>query len=254
VGISACSTSTAVAQLLSYELRIAEDQKVVQNPNDMMAQMMAGWRTQHELLAARDMPFFQLLNTSTEASAMLVNFKLTLINPQNNNNFDALTSFITSPGITYSVVSPGDGQGGLRSDVIELNFTGFSPGKFVQFRADIDCDTGNINMFCDYRTVLTNMVGPYGNSSGLPPRSQSQVIFSSNLPYQIPPQNLPDFVANKPTSTGIGFRSSYTMDSVSPLVTGGFIPEPSTWVMYGILSVASLIGLGRFRKRVKSCV
>jgi|GEM_PF-1924329 len=248
-----CSPASAWAgPLLSYELRIAEDEKVVANPNDMMAQMMAAWKTQHELLAARDMPYFQILNTSTEPNALITNFKLSLLNPLNNENFDALSSFVVSPGITYAVVTPADGQGGLRSDMIEINFTGFTPGKFVRFRSDVDCDTGNINMFCDYRTVLTNLSGPYGNSPpGLPPKSQSSVVFSSTvLPFQIPPQPLPDFNAFKPTTTGIGFRSAYSMDSVSPLITGGFIPEPGTWMMLGLLSFAGAFGWGRSRRKM----
>ncbi|MDX1962128.1 MAG: hypothetical protein SFX18_03180 [Pirellulales bacterium] len=238
----------ASATMISYSLNIAEDAKVAANPNDMMAQMMAAWRTQQELLAGRDMPYMHLVNTSTEASGLITSFKLTLNQP-NMHNFDTVLITDLSPGITYNIITPADGQMGLRSDEILINFTGFSPGKFVQFKTDIDCDAGNVNMFSDYRTVLTNLTGPYGGGApGLPPKSVVDVQFSSVFNYQIPPTPIPDFIALKPTQTGIGFRSAYSMDSVAPLVMGGFVPEPSTWVMYGLLAMASVLGWGRSRR------
>ena len=250
----AIATQSSAAPLLKWTLAIAEDSKVVANPTNMSAQMMAAWRTQQELLAARDTPFFRLTNTTVdEPNAKITKFILKLGSQSSaTHNFDAISSLTMSPGVTVAVVTPADGQGELRSNQIELNFTGLTVGKFVQFRADIDCDTGNVNMFCDYRSILSDLSGPFGYNSNpvTGDNATAQVRFSSTvLPFQPPVRRLGTFIAMKPTTTGIGFRSAYSMDSVAPLTIGGQIPEPGSMMMMGLLSLASVFGIGRIRRR-----
>ncbi len=235
--IALLQSSIANAALVGYELRIAEDETVVANPADMNAQMMAGWVTQHELLAARDRPFFQLINNSTDPLATLTRLKIT-IGDVANNYFDTVEMIQTSPGITYTVIGLDTLQGNLTRDTIEIVFSGFDPGEFVRFRSDIDCFMLNPNSFCDYRSVLFDMNGGNSADNALVSVEFTNVI--NQTVQQMPSVNLPDYAVMKATTTGIGFRSAYFMDHVQPFVTGdagtSVLPEPS--------SIAACIGVG----------
>ncbi len=161
----------------SYYLAIAEDNDVVHlaaTANDsqanlaayMTAQKYAAWKTQQELLAFRDYPYFELTNTSTDPTAAITHFRLA-IDPSRPYNFDTVFYIDSSPGINYVINGLDTIQNGLRSDYIDFTFTGFTADKFFRWRSDIDNDTGNINFYTDYRTVLTDAGGLPASSNAL---------------------------------------------------------------------------------------
>lgn len=237
--------SHAAQKILSYDLHICEDYDLLQNPMDMNLAMMAAWKTQHELLAARDAPYFELKNTSNDPSSKITRMKISLGDVAATANFDTLQMLYVSPGITYSIVGLDQVQGGLRSDTLEIVFTGFVPGSVVRFRSDIDCDAGNPDTFCDYRTMLFDMNG----NSKLDNASVKVNFTSAVLPgVQIPINNLPDYAMTAPTTTGIGFKSGYTMDHVEAfgfsdqVIRTETVPEPSSIVACGALTMLGFIG------------
>lgn len=70
-------------------------------------------------------------------------------------NFDAVDEIETPAGVEIVVGSPdANGDGGVRSDLVRLDFTGFGSGKTVSFGTDIDRDHQNSTE--DYRDVLFN--------------------------------------------------------------------------------------------------
>jgi len=237
----------------SYYLAIAEDNDVVHlaaTANDsqanldayMMAQKYAAWKTQQELLAFRDYPYFELTNTSTDPTAAITHFRLA-IDPSRPYNFDTVFYIESSPGINYVINGLDTIQNGLRSDYIDFTFTGFTADKFFRWRSDIDNDTGNINFYTDYRTVLTD-------AGGLPASTNAlvNVDMTGGISFtdQIPAGQLMG-----PFFTGTAFRTEHTMDMVQAYEVGGVaaIPEPTSW-----LAMGSLLGLGAvaYRRRLSN--
>lgn len=244
------------AATASYYLAIAEDNDVVHlaahagdsSANQdafMMAQKYAAWKTQQELLAFRDYPYFEITNTSTDPTAAIAHFRIT-IDPSRAYNFDTVFYIESSPGITYSINGLDTVQNGLRSDYIDITFTGFTADKFFRFRADIDNDAGNVNFFTDYRTVLTDAGGLNPATNALVNVDMSNGVSFSD---RIPPNQLMG-----PYFTGTAFRTEHAMDMVQPYVIGNageVIPEPSTWLAVGSLLGASGLFYRR-RRRTKT--
>jgi hypothetical protein len=245
--------SHGAQQILSYDLHICEDYDLLQNPMNMNLAMMAAWKTQHELLAARDAPFFELKNTSSDPSSKITRMKISLGDVAATANFDTLQMLYTSPGVTYSIVGLDQVQGGLRSDTLEIVFTGFTPGSVVRFRSDIDCDAGNPDVFCDYRTMLFDM-----NGNSKTDNASVKVNFTSAvLPgVQIPLNRLPDYAMTAPTTTGIGFKTGYQMDHVEAfgfadqVIRTTVVPEPSSIVACGAALMLGLVGYRSRKKKV----
>jgi hypothetical protein len=247
------SSALQAAPTASYYLAIAEDNDVVRlaataNQSSanmdayMMAQKYAAWKTQQELLAFRDYPYFELTNTSTDPTAAISHFRLT-IDPSRAYNFDTVFYIESSPGITYQINGLDTIQGGARSDYIDFTFTGFTADKFFRWRSDIDNDTGNVNFFTDYRTVLTDAGGLSASTN-----ARVNVDMSNGISFN-------DQIAGGqlmgPYFTGTAFRTEHAMDMVQSYTVGNaeVIPEPTTWA-----ALSSLLGLGAFayRRRLSS--
>ena len=229
----------------SYYLAIAEDNDVAHlaaragdSPANldafMMAKKYAMWKTQQELLAFRDYPYFEITNTSTDPTAAISHFRIS-IDPSRPFNFDTVFYIQSSPGITYAINGLDTIQGGLRSDFIDFTFTGFTADKFFRWRSDIDNDAGNINFFTDYRRVLTDAGGMSAATNAL-----VNVDMSTGLSFS-------DRIAGNqlapgaPFLTGTNFQSYHGTDMVQPYVIGNtaVIPEPTSWIAMG-----SLLGAG----------
>lgn len=235
--------SVQAAGTTSYYLAIAEDNDVVHlaataNQSSanldayMMAQKYAAWKTQQELLAFRDYPYFELTNTSTDPAAAISHFRIA-IDPSRAYNFDTVFYIESSPGITYTINGLDTVQNGLRSDFIDFTFTGFTADKFFRWRSDIDNDSGNINFYTDYRTVLTDAGGLSAATNAL---VNVDMTNGTSFSDRIPPGQLMG-----PFFTGTAFRAEHTMDMVQSYVVGGaeVVPEPTSWMAMG-----SLAGLG----------
>lgn len=238
----------------SYYLAISEDNDVVHLTYPAttgnaaavdalhMAEHYAAWKTQPELISFRDYPYFEITNTSTDTTAAITHFRIA-IDPTRPYNFDTVFYVESSPGITYTINGLDTIQGGLRSDYIDLTFSGFTADKFFRFRSDIDNDTGNINYYTDYRKVLTDAGGFSASTNALVNVDMSNGASFSN---RIGAGQLMG-----PYYDATAIMMEHQMDMVQPYVigNGSVIPEPTSW-----LAIGSLIGVGGFCYRRRQLV
>lgn len=278
LALSFCALSTMfltplvsnAAPMLQYQLTIAEDPLVVTNPNNTNAQLLAANKTAHQLMIARDNPYFILSNISTEVGAEITKLTISLGNLAYNN--DVLSMLSMSPGISYTLLNIDSQEEGWRSDHIYIKFTGFTPGKYVSFQSNIDPDAGNTYNFTDYRNVLFNTAqNPASNAAKV------QVDFKTPknpTKTQSNKQYFPSYPTLPAAATSIGFANSGSQqyiwsedfkcnvpvfskgdpsERVTPFVMTGsqiaIVPEPSTLVFVGVAAVA---GLSYFRRRSRT--
>ena len=170
-----------------------------------------------------DSPTLTLTNQSDTAS--IINMMLTI--GQINFNFD-FASNITGPtggGVTFNM--PDLVNGGGRSNVIDADFTGFTPSNEVSFSVDIDSDSGDSTV--DFRSILFNNPG-----------SQNSMLFVSFSGGSYLTTVLPD--AGGTPSSIYTFLGSQELASTGP---GGFaVPVPASVA----LLAAGLVGIGVTRR------
>jgi hypothetical protein len=231
---------TAQAGPVNFELRISESAALVANPGNVQLSAQAANSTQHELLMARDMPYMQLMNTSPPGTDQIVRFSITVGDLFTNvHHYDWIKVVDASPGLTWAIVMPDGDNGGVRTDAIDVLFTGFTTGKFFRFQTDIDNDVGNTDMFTDYRTVLFDMNGSNVTDNALVTVQFQQ---SPGLPLAVASDFLPDYPFLEPTNVGIQFGPCGP-DAVKTFTAAGsafVIPEPGTigLMILGLVAVA----------------
>jgi hypothetical protein len=255
--------------ILKFQLTIAEDPLVVTNPNNTNAQMLAANKSAHQLMIARDNPYMILSNISSEPGAEITKLTISLGNLAYNN--DVLSMLSMSPGISYTLLNIDGQEEGLRSDHLFIKFTGFTPGKFVSFQANIDPDAGNTHNFTDYRDVLFNTAqNPASNAAKV------QVNFKTptNPATQTNKQFFPSYPELPAVASSIGFGNStqqvvYSEDfkcnvpvyltgdpdeRVIPFVMVGqqisIVPEPSSLLLIGVVAVGAV---GYCVRRSRAC-
>lgn len=222
--------SAALVTPVSYELRLSENAWVTVDPNNAAILQQAGAVSQHELFSMRDMPYLQLINTSFDTpSAEITRFSLTIGDLMNNlHHFDWAKVIDVSPGMTWQFVMPDTVPGNVRSDAIDIVFTGFTPGKLIRIQTDIDNDQGNVDLFTDFRQVLFDLGGISDSDNAVATASFSAPGFLPNS-FALP---LPDFAQLGPTNLGFQPRNFLGPESVQPFVTQQVgileIPEPGT--------------------------
>jgi hypothetical protein len=97
----------------------------------------------------------------------------------------------------------------------------------IRFQTDIDNDTGNTDMFTDYRTVLFDMNGNNATDNSLVTVQFQQ---SPGLPLAVASDFLPDYPFLEPTNIGIQFGPCGP-DAVKTFSAAGsafVIPEPGS--------------------------
>jgi hypothetical protein len=230
-----CASGGALAATLSYSITLSESQPVLDNPTNKSVAHMEAWIPQHSLMLKRTMPYVELLNTSEEGE--ITQFMMTI--GDESKNFDWLKIIETSPGVTVTLQSPDMVMDQLRTDVLKLDFSGLTPGKFVRFRTLLAPDDKNLSPIVDYRTTLFQL-----NGAGTSNNSAITVSYDTPTGPTSQTDMLPDFVNPMPTVTSLRFRTHY-MDNVMPYTaqfstTAPPIPEPASVVLLGI-GLASLI-------------
>jgi hypothetical protein len=230
----ACAATVDAGQV-AYSFRISEDLSVLRYPNNAAILNAAANKTQHTLMLERDMPYFELRNTSETALISAFNLSIGDL----SKNFDWASFIEGSPGIGFSLLSPDAAVGNLRGDLLSIGFTDFGPGEFVRFRVALDSDALGASILQDFRQILYHL---NGNDDSL--NSMVNVTFSEiGFDDLVVSNRLPNVSDSRPMITGFGFNSScccgpgdYVTDSgVSgqddPELHTQQVPEPSSFVL-----------------------
>jgi hypothetical protein len=101
-----------------------------------------------------NIPTITLVNQSD--TALITNFMMTIGNTA--YNWDAVVN-VVNPAGGGSILNMPDNNlsGGARSNVIDIDFSGFDPTEFSSFDGDVDIDSSDTSE--DFRTVLFNNGG-----------------------------------------------------------------------------------------------
>lgn len=161
-----------------------------------------------------NVPTITLVNQSDTAS--ITNFMMTIGNT--GFNWDAVINVVNPAGGGSVLNMPdSDTSGGARSNVIDIDFSGFNPLLFASFDGDVDIDSADTSE--DFRAVLFN--------NGGAPNSHVLVSFSNGLSLGL---DLPD---------GPSGLTSYTFSASQD------VPVPAgAALMFG-----GLVGLTWLRRR-----
>jgi hypothetical protein len=155
---------------------------------------------------------FIVRNTVNICAHLLTGFDITI--GDITRNFDSTTSESTFGALVANLNTPDRLDDAVRTDNVNYSFTGFTPGEFFQFAADIDSDTGNTGE--DFRNVLFDLNGSDSSDNSL-----VTVTFDDG---NVLSGNLPDFSAT--LDDVYTFRQS--IDIPAPEPSSGYILEFST--------------------------
>jgi hypothetical protein len=253
---AACLAATqAVAALgdVGFQVKITEKEMILAHPGEMGYKMFAAWDAPYQRIAARNMPFVEVMNLS-ESTGNLTEFSMTIGDTDFNFSSDyfgdyAIQSNSTPDPLISSITSNGD--------LLTLTFGdgGLAPGEIIRFGIDLDPDAGLEDMFPhpDFRLVLFDMNDMDGN--GVSDNSVVSAVFTdpNNVSMTATASTvLEDYTVTGPQANYFNqiIRPYSVMEGVDifseSVFNGGTeIPEP------GAASLAALgvLGLGLWQKR-----
>lgn len=138
----------------AYQLRIATDSMLLNDPTSSLAHKSAVWKTPYEILVLRSMPVFLLENKSTG------DFNITNLSIDINEKgyvFDTVTLLDGPNGLNPTVVSPTDlVYGGGTTKVANFSFASrtLKAGESFMFSLRIVPDAGFPPSATDFRNIL----------------------------------------------------------------------------------------------------
>jgi hypothetical protein len=243
----AICAAVARAEAISYSLMFCESLDVLRDPDNKTLAMNAAWKPQHSLMLERTMPYFELRNTSEEATIT----QLMITIGDMSKSFDWAQLIESSPAVMFSLIDLDGSWAGQKSDTLVINFSGLGPGEFVRFRTGLAPDDGPPGTVLDYRMTLFHLNGSDPSSNSL-----VTVNFQGAEGTQSLAKQLPNYTSmGMATSTTLAFPNHY-MDMVMPFSLtdegtigdeepGPEVPEPETLV----LLASGLLGLAAWRAR-----
>jgi hypothetical protein len=243
-----CFAASARAENISYSLTFCENLDILKDPTNELLIKNLSASTQHSLMMARTTPYFELRNTSDQASITQISMTI----GDMAKNFDWSKLVEASPGVNVNILSVDGVMGGTSSDVLTISFSGLDPGDFVRFRFGIASDNPNAGYIQDYRETLFDLNG----GSDLTGNSIVDVAFLSGLESKTLSNPLPNFsMGGLTTATDMTFPDGPCFDHIVPFNTTASgtieppppVPEPASLVLMGC-GLAGLVAL-RLRKR-----
>jgi hypothetical protein len=223
-------TPAARADSVGYTLAISEG--LVAPP-----QGFSLFQLSQQLMVANDCPLIALTNTSTTAS--ITSFEMTI--GDTSYNFDALMFVAPNPGVMVTSFTPDTVQGGITSDLLSLNFSGFTPNQQFGVRTDIDRDADNGMSFTNFRTALIGAADPANRAHVTVSFSNGSVLTEILSPL--------DASGNVVVLTS-SFRCGPTV-AMGSLQTGETmaVPEPNALLLLATAGAAAGIFMGCRRRR-----
>lgn len=236
---------------ISYQLRLAADEGLIQSPDDPLAAMMAAWQTQYDLQLARNKPFLLLINTSPVSDAELTRFTMTV--GKAAYHFDLADVVAVSSGADANIAITMPGQKAVGGEVIELELSNFTQDAFVLFQIGLAPDADDVFPLSDFRTVLFDANGDDTSDNAVVAASFETSDGDNATTLSGP---LEDFEVQGPVFVGPAFHAYETMDHVGvfthrdegDLLVDRPVPEPSALVEL-LLGLGGLIACSR-RSRV----
>jgi hypothetical protein len=242
-----CFAAGARAENISYSLTFCENLDILKDPTNQLLIKNLSASPQHTLMMARTAPYFELRNTSDQASITQISMSI----GDMSKNFDWAKFVEASPGVGVNIQSVDAIMGGTSSDMLTISFTGLAPGDFVRFRFGIAADNPNAGYIQDYRTTLFHLNG----GSDLTGNSVVDVAFLSGLETKTLTNQLPNFSMNgQTTATNMTFPGGPCFDHIMPFNATGNgeivpppVPEPGSIVLMAC-GLTGLVAM-RLRKR-----
>ena len=234
VALAPWAGPAARAESVGYTLAISEG--LVAPP-----QGMSLFQLSQQLMVANDCPLIVLTNTSTNAS--ITSFEMTI--GDTSYNFDALMFVVPNPSVMVTSFSPDTIQGGVRGDLLSLQFSGFTPSQQFGVRADVDRDADNGLSFTNFRTALIAAADPVNRAHVTVTFSDGNVLTDILSPF--------DATGNVVVLTS-SFRCGpqVAMGSLQSGETMTVVPEPSTLLLAAVGAAVGVVVIRRQRRRAGS--
>lgn len=250
--------TTANAELgeVGFEIRISENEMVLEHPGDMQVKMFAAWDAPYQRIASRSMPWIEVRNLA-ESTGNLTEFSMTIGDTDYNFSDSYMGAYAYQSDSTPDVLISSIQSTG---DLLTLTFGdgGLAPGEIVRFGIDIDPDADVDGLFPhpDFRLVLFDMNDMDANGTQDNSVVSAQFVDPLDLSMTASASTeLEDFVVTGPQSQYFNqFVRPYGVmegiDTFALTATTGPnpIPEPGALLLAG-LATLGLYGVNKRRRR-----
>ncbi len=240
------ASNTNAAPVVGYQLRMASDIRLLLAPNNPNVRMLVSKKTKYDRMIERMMPYFEIENTSEEASLESWQFSI----GQVDYNFEDLEILDepfsgSSPSLAQSLLPLGTPS----ADLLSLNLQSLAPGQSVMGRITLAPDNPVIMEIPDYRNVLFQMDSP--ESPEVTNNATIDTVFSDGSTLSgVLPNFTHDGSMLGPSLIPCSNRSFFEQEVFQFGQSGEstvVVPEPGS-LLLAILGLTCLIGRSVFRR------